>query len=120
MSIVHSTIYRGPIKCVYCNFACSDENQLQQHCKETHKYICDVCNKAFSSLSGISNHNKVAHGSVESLFTCKLCGKIFGSACHLKTHERSHSNNRNYQCPACKKTYKYKCTLDHHICELLE
>ena len=117
ISTVHSGICSGPIKCSYCSFACSSEDMLTWHCKETHKYICEACNKAFSSISGIYNHNRVNHGSKEDLFNCQICGKTYGNVSRLEIHMRSHSDKKNYQCLICKKSYKYKCTLDHHTCE---
>lgn len=111
----HASQYIGHLKCPFCSFACDDQSQLSCHRNTVHRFICDTCQKTFSTYSGLKNHNKTMHGSAEGLYKCKCCGKLFESSSRLMLHERSHSDAKLYQCVRCDKEYKYKCSLDNHL-----
>ena len=113
----HPFFYRGPIRCVYCNFGCSSNDEWVKHQKEMHKYICKTCQQSFTSRSGIYTHNKVYHGSAESLWKCSICDKGYGSSSRLKLHEQAHASWKLFRCAKCGKGYKYKYSLDHHKCK---
>lgn len=115
ISTYHSFVYSGEFKCSHCKFGCSTKEDLDEHTEDAHKYVCDECNKTFASASGFQNHRKLLHGSGEHLFTCKTCGKSYGSSSRLKIHAASHSTIQLFQCTICKRKYKYKHGLDHHV-----
>lgn len=115
MDRLHSSRYKGPLKCPYCSFACSEKQELTSHCSNIHRFKCDICQKTFSSYPGLKNHNKTMHGSEDLLYKCKTCGKCFESTSRLKIHERSHSDDKMFKCVLCGKGYKYKCTLENHM-----
>ena len=116
MSTSHPFVLRGPIRCPYCYFSCSNDDELTMHHKDAHKYICKTCKQAFTSRSGIYTHNKVFHGAAENLWKCKICGKGYGSSSRLKIHELCHTSRKIFKCAHCEKRYKYKYSLDHHRC----
>ncbi|WP_330925777.1 C2H2-type zinc finger protein [Candidatus Sororendozoicomonas aggregata] len=50
-------------------------------------------------------------------FTCNECGKEFISSAHLKSHKRTHSNERPFVCHACGKSFKRPHHLTRHLRE---
>ncbi|XP_052064814.1 zinc finger protein 768-like isoform X4 [Mytilus californianus] len=116
ISTSHPPLYYGPVRCEYCNFSCSTDDDLKHHQNEMHKYVCEICKQAFISRSGIYTHNKVYHGAADKLWKCQICGKPYGSISRLKIHEQCHTSRKIFKCSLCKKSYKYKYNLDHHKC----
>ena len=44
-------------------------------------------------------------------FSCFMCGKIFTTLSHLKTHETVHTREKPYSCSQ----YDYKCSTSSHL-----
>ena len=75
-------------------------------------YQCDVCGKAFSTLSRLPIHEWRHTG--EKPYRCDICGKAFGQPSHLVIHERTHTGERPYQCNKCSKTFSQAAHLVTH------
>ncbi|XP_066538491.1 zinc finger protein 1035 [Hoplias malabaricus] len=45
---------------------------------------------------------------------CSVCGKIFRLRAQLKSHLRSHSDEKPFKCDICKKDFKYSWNLNKH------
>ena len=69
---------------------------------------CELCHKEISSnLSNMKKHIRMVHERVKSHHKCDICQKYFFSKTVLKTHKQStHTDERNFECGTCKKTYK--------------
>lgn len=105
-----------PFVCSCCYFTCDSFLELNSHIEQCHRYSCKICEKTFSTGSGLYSHNRMHHGTGTDLLECKICGKKCLSKARLQIHERSHSENRMFQCLQCNKSYKHKYSLDGHNC----
>jgi DNA-directed RNA polymerase subunit RPC12/RpoP len=84
----HPFFYRGPIRCVYCNFGCSSNDEWVKHQKEMHKYICKTCQQSFTSRSGIYIYNLIKKARSNSyLYYTRSIGIYI---CLLIVHSSSH------------------------------
>lgn len=64
------------------------------------------------ALSTLKDHNLFVH-SDERNFNCDVCDKSFKRKNDLRRHYRSHSNDRMYVCH-CKQSYKFMSHLRRH------
>ena len=70
--------------------------------KKTH--YCQVCEKSFSSKSGLDKHVKSIHEGRK--FMCVECDKTFSDKRNLRNHMKTvHTGERDYQCEQCSKTF---------------
>ena len=63
--------------------------------------------KTFTFDIVLQNHLKVTHKSSQTDFkyVCEVCSKGFDNCNHFQQHADQHTNQKRYQCAACK----YKC-----------
>lgn len=78
-------------------------------------YTCSQCDKYYTSSSHLKIHIRSDHTG-ERPFHCNFdgCGKKFNTAYTLKVHERTHTNDRPYQCLQCSKAFKTSGDLVKH------
>ena len=80
--------------------------------KKTH--YCQVCEKSFSSKSGLDKHVKSIHEGRK--FTCVECDETFSDKRNLRNHMKTvHTGERDYQCEQCSKTFSTKSILSDHL-----
>ncbi|KAJ8910098.1 hypothetical protein NQ315_013235 [Exocentrus adspersus] len=98
------------------------KDEMKKH-YETHKDLqCVLCNRRFLSQHHYKRHlaahdNKIkkpGHKAYVRQSLCPICGKLFGNVSNLETHMTTHSQDRNYMCDQCPKTFKTRNTLRIH------
>jgi len=91
------------------------EESLPQHVKQI-EHKCPHCNKIFAVYSKLQKH---IHRHKQETFICVHCNKTFGFLSELKKHMRICANDvmkdGEYICQFCKKSFKNKNSLNHHI-----
>ena len=78
------------------------------------KYQCALCCKFFKSKNHLKIHVNIH--TREHIYKCHVCSKELATATSLKTHiDDKHNDKRPFHCDICKKNFKRKATLQHHI-----
>ncbi len=94
----------------------SKNDAREVHGLKTHisnkRYICDVCDSAFSKNDHLKTHQRVHSG--EKPFVCDQCSTAFSQSCHLKTHKRTHSGEKPFVCDQCSTAFSRSCHLKTH------
>uniref|UniRef100_A0A3P9HAY6 Zinc finger protein 438 n=1 Tax=Oryzias latipes TaxID=8090 RepID=A0A3P9HAY6_ORYLA len=49
------------------------------------------------------------------LYRCSICSRCFQFKHHLQSHMNTHTNNRPYLCPLCRKAYAHRGSLSTHM-----
>uniref|UniRef100_A0A1A9VWR9 C2H2-type domain-containing protein n=1 Tax=Glossina austeni TaxID=7395 RepID=A0A1A9VWR9_GLOAU len=136
---------RGPAYCQLCNktfqYYCLYRNHMIKHSNYT-PYMCQLCKKRFKSRQAIRYHmnthsreKKVHQCSLcsvsfstenqlvvhvldhksDSGFPCKVCGEIINSNEARELHSRRHTEERPFGCDVCKKRFRLRHHLIHHL-----
>lgn len=114
---------RKPFNCDICFRAFTSKKSMNYH-KIKHnnpQYRCDKCSKQFYYKDKLKKHEK----NCQLMFTCK-CGKSFIRKKNYNNHiykikKQDFSDNLkifnviNYKCKYCKKSFKSRKTMFHHI-----
>ncbi|XP_050078930.1 zinc finger protein 271-like [Anopheles maculipalpis] len=97
--------------CKSCDASFKSRTALHSHNKSKHvcerTYVCEICQKGFYTSNTLLSH-RLIHG--EKKFRCDKCSKMFARHWDLRTHQKSHSNERPHGCSVCKMRFK---TLAH-------
>lgn len=103
------------------SFITSKTKSKKVPAKKCQEYICEICDRRFTSLARIKQHIHAGHVKDKkkqlkrstSPTVCSLCGK---SIRDMKTHLRIfHSDERPFKCDYCPSTFKQKVHRDTHI-----
>ncbi|XP_030556738.1 zinc finger and SCAN domain-containing protein 10 [Drosophila novamexicana] len=71
---------------------------------------CSVCQKTFSSLTGLKQH-RITHSS-ERRYKCSICERVFKRRNGLSQHIKGyHLQLKPHQCPVCQHRYALKCDM---------
>ncbi|CAG9576130.1 unnamed protein product [Danaus chrysippus] len=99
----------GSVKCTECGKYFLDNTLLNRHMKYAHKgtYICSKCEATFSSDLALASHQKSHKPRSERRFKCSYdgCTKTFNYIHHLKHHQLSHTDDKQYYCNICGKGF---------------
>ncbi|KAK3928428.1 Zinc finger protein with KRAB and SCAN domains 8 [Frankliniella fusca] len=93
---MHKRSHAGekPYMCDVCAVRFTGKSSLRSHMK-THasrKYECKICQKVYSSYTGLYSHNRATHREIDP-FVCHECGKKFKSANGVQFHMRTHTGS---------------------------
>ena len=106
-------------RCHKCNMYCSTRWNLDQHikvCFNIRNYKCSECGAAFVEKKTLDDHMKYKHSDERNYF-CDVegCGEAFKTEANLRGHMKSHSDEKQHQCPYCEKAYKINRDLQTHV-----
>ena len=85
-------------------------------------YLCQHCDKTYTSVWDLKNHIKVVHGPDK--VKCPNCDKCFAKQCNLRNHLKTGvcnptvaaSYRQNYKCTHCEKCFSNRKSLSNHYC----
>lgn len=117
------------LKCETCDKLCINKKDLQNH-QVSHTserpYKCDRCGASYKRKSHLSRHllkqrsdNSCRPHSIRNspgqTFVCEICGKVSTTRSLMLLHKGSHTGERKYQCPLCKKRFAQSGAMSRHI-----
>lgn len=92
--------------CEICNRLYTSEYTLYKHKKVMHlneyKYKCHICNKGLLTAENLESHLQRHQYS----YSCAVCNKVFTSKRYLTTHLSTHTNNKPHTCPTCDRRFR--------------
>ncbi|XP_057291778.1 zinc finger protein 391-like [Hydractinia symbiolongicarpus] len=77
------------------------------------KHTCDVCLRSYGSAQSLKTHIKSHHQ--EKSFQCETCLKSFSERSTLKRHMYIHLEEKPFKCDHCERAFSDKSTLRRHI-----
>ncbi|CAN9505870.1 unnamed protein product [Ophioblennius macclurei] len=77
------------------------------------RYICQLCQKTFKTTNNLRTHMKTH--SDQKNFSCDLCGTSFRTKGSLIRHNRRHTDERPYRCTLCGQSFRESGALTRHL-----
>lgn len=102
----HMKMHAQPVKCDYCDRRYSNAAGKYYHTQTFHLgggapclVNCEVCGKTCGSQMALKQHMKYHTTKLK----CSKCDMVFNHPNKRRNHERTHDENRGYECVVCKK-----------------
>uniref|UniRef100_A0A8D8CEK3 Zinc finger protein 786 n=1 Tax=Culex pipiens TaxID=7175 RepID=A0A8D8CEK3_CULPI len=114
--VAHKKSAHSRFMCANCYVTLKDEHSLKVHAKwhEGETLIsCFYCPMKFEAKDEYRLHLDTIHGANEC-HSCDTCGLQFKDVTALRSHLRSHADVRNFKCPDCDKTFKFRKDVVRH------
>ncbi|XP_065206021.1 oocyte zinc finger protein XlCOF19-like [Planococcus citri] len=112
-----SCIKLTPFSCRFCDEKFDQNATLKVHLKSHRNekpFECDLCKNHFSNLQHLKRHIEVIHNG-QTNYQCKFCQKCFRWDSSLRTHLKTHTNERPHQCSSCNFSFRRSCDLKRHM-----
>nr|XP_033500162.1 transcription factor E4F1 [Epinephelus lanceolatus] len=77
------------------------------------RFICQLCDKTFKTTNILRTHMKTH--SDQKNFSCDLCGTSFRTKGSLIRHNRRHTDERPYRCTLCGQSFRESGALTRHL-----
>ncbi|XP_019737040.1 transcription factor E4F1 isoform X2 [Hippocampus comes] len=77
------------------------------------RYLCHLCDKTFKTSNILKTHMKTH--SDQKNFACEICGNSFRTKGSLIRHSRRHSDERPYHCVLCGQSFRESGALTRHL-----
>ncbi|KAG8007000.1 Transcription factor E4F1 [Nibea albiflora] len=77
------------------------------------RFICQLCEKTFKTTNILRTHMKTH--SDQKNFSCDLCGTSFRTKGSLIRHNRRHTDERPYRCTLCGQSFRESGALTRHL-----
>ncbi|XP_061605376.1 transcription factor E4F1 isoform X2 [Phyllopteryx taeniolatus] len=77
------------------------------------RYLCQLCDKTFKTSNILKTHMKTH--SDQKNFACDLCDTSFRTKGSLIRHNRRHSDERPYHCMLCGQSFRESGALTRHL-----
>lgn len=104
----------GEFKCLFCEKVFPNKQRLSVHTmihsrsKDGQKmFSCEICKKEFFNQNSVTTHKRRVHDDVKDSL-CTICGLALFDKTALKTHMRSHSIERPFNCDICDATFRHR------------
>ncbi|KAJ9587373.1 hypothetical protein L9F63_019098 [Diploptera punctata] len=97
--------------CRKCGQTFVYSNTFTYHVCNDKRYICNLCDKDYSTVGAIKTHLHVHKGKHK----CDTCGKSFPSRFQVEVHKRIHTGEKPFVCECCGKRFTHDKSLLLHM-----
>ncbi|XP_077170629.1 zinc finger protein 646 [Paroedura picta] len=81
--------------------------------QEERPYKCKQCPRSYRHAGSLVNHRRTHE---VGLFPCLLCRKDFSNPMALKSHLRTHTEEKRYKCRDCGRSFRASSQISSHRC----
>lgn len=104
--VVHSD--EKPFVCEVCNRGFRRKYDMKRHVQLIHKMQATEESRTYTPRQANNNPNQTS-------FDCTVCQKQFSCLSHLRNHEVVHSEERPFKCAFCDKAFRRKYDKNRHV-----